>query len=99
MGDLAKKKIDVIDLRPGMYISQLDRPWLETPFLFQGFELRTAEEMDLLKQHCQYVVIDVALGLDALPPRNRTGYESRMRSIQEQEAKISQEVRQLADSP
>lgn len=99
MRETVKRKIDVMDLRPGMYISQLDRPWLETPFLFQGFELRTAEDMDLLKQHCQYVVIDVTLGLDALPQRNRTGYESRMRSIQEQEAKISQEVRQLADSP
>jgi len=99
MHDIVKKKIDVMDLRPGMYISQLDRPWLETPFLFQGFELRTAEDMDLLKQHCKYVVIDVALGLDVLPQRNRTGYESRMRSIQEQEDKISDAVRQLADSP
>ena len=99
MHDIVKKKIDVEDLRPGMYISQLDRPWLETPFLFQGFELRTSEEMDLLKQHCRYVVIDVELGLDVLPQRNRTGYESRMRHIQEQEDRISHAVRLLADAP
>ncbi len=94
-----RKKIDVLDLRRGMYISQLDRPWLETPFLFQGFELRAPEEMDLLRKHCRYVYIDVEKGLDVLPPRNRVEYESRMRGIQEQEEKISQEVRQLADSP
>lgn len=99
MRDIAKKKIDVIDLRPGMYVSQLDRPWLETPFLFQGFELRTAEEMDLLKKHCKYVVIDVTLGLDVAPQRNRNEYESRMVAIQEEEDKITRSVRQLADSP
>jgi HD-GYP domain-containing protein (c-di-GMP phosphodiesterase class II) len=98
MSDIAKKKIDVIDLRPGMYISQLDRPWLESPFLFQGFELRTAEEMDLLKKHCKYVVIDVMLGLDVLPLRNRIDYEARMLAIQEEEDKITRSVRQLADS-
>src|SRR5713226_5056459 len=26
------------DLKPGMYVSELDRPWLETPFLFQSFK-------------------------------------------------------------
>lgn len=98
MRDLEKKKIDVIDLRPGMYVSQLDRPWLETPFLFQGFELRTSEEMDLLKKHCKYVVIDVTQGLDVLPQRNHIEYESRMLAIQEEEDKITRSVRQLADS-
>lgn len=99
MVDLAKKKIDVIDLRPGMYISQLDRPWLESPFLFQGFELRTAEEMDLLRKHCKYVIIDVALGLDVLPLSSRVEYESRMRAIQVEEDQLTLKVRELADSP
>ena len=99
MGDIAKKKIDVIDLRPGMYISQLDRPWLESPFLFQGFELRTAEEMDLLKKHCKYVVIDVMLGLDVLPLRNRLEFESRMHAIEAEDEKIALKVKEIAESP
>jgi HD-GYP domain-containing protein (c-di-GMP phosphodiesterase class II) len=94
-----KKKIDVIDLRPGMYISELDRPWLETPFLFQGFELQTSQEMDLIKQHCQYVYIDIEKGADVLPSRNPAKYESRMRAIQVEEERIDRTVRQLADSP
>ena len=93
-----KKKIDVIDLRPGMYISELDRPWLETPFLFQGFELQTSQEMDLIKQHCQYVYIDLEKGADVLPSRNPAEHESRMRAIQVEEERIERTVRQLADS-
>ena len=36
-----RRQIDVGLLKGGMYVSQLDRPWLETPFLFQGFCIRT----------------------------------------------------------
>ncbi|HYA38135.1 MAG TPA: HD-GYP domain-containing protein [Candidatus Methylomirabilis sp.] len=94
-----RKKIDVLDLRWGMYISQLDRPWLETPFLFQGFELRVPEEMDLLKKHCKYVYIDDEKGIDVLPARNHAEYESRMRAIQVEEERIDRRVRQIAESP
>jgi len=31
-------RINIQDLTVGMYVSELDRPWLETPFLFQGFD-------------------------------------------------------------
>ncbi|HHO68930.1 MAG TPA: DUF3391 domain-containing protein, partial [Gammaproteobacteria bacterium] len=30
------RKIDSGELRLGMYVSSLDRPWVETAFLFQG---------------------------------------------------------------
>ncbi|WP_024300016.1 HD-GYP domain-containing protein [Methylomicrobium lacus] len=52
-------KIHANDLRVGMYVSKLDRPWLETPFLFQGFELKNQADIDAVKQHCDYVFIDV----------------------------------------
>jgi len=41
-----------------MYVSELDRPWLETPFLFQGFCIRSKNEIDELREHCEFVVID-----------------------------------------
>jgi putative nucleotidyltransferase with HDIG domain len=53
-----KRQIDVDGLRIGMYVSQLDRPWLETPFLFQGFFIRSKHEIDELRQYCDYVEID-----------------------------------------
>ena len=40
-----RKKIDVQYLEVGMYVAELDRPWLGTPFLFQGFEIQAREEI------------------------------------------------------
>ena len=45
-----------------MYVSRLDRPWLETPFLFQGFEIRDQSEVAELQRHCRYVFIDIERG-------------------------------------
>jgi putative nucleotidyltransferase with HDIG domain len=55
----SRRKIDVEGLRVGMYVSELDRPWLETPFLFQGFFIRSKNEIDELREHCQIVTIDL----------------------------------------
>ncbi len=41
-----------------MYVAQLDRPWIETPFLFQGFCIRSKNEIDELRQYCDFVEID-----------------------------------------
>ena len=53
-----KKKIGVQNLRLGMYVSELDRPWIESRFLFQGFEVRTEEELEELRRLCKYVYIE-----------------------------------------
>lgn len=53
-----KKRIPVADLQFGMYVGGLDRPWLGTPFLYQGFVLRTQQELDDLKRYCRDVFID-----------------------------------------
>lgn len=52
-------QVSVEKLQIGMYVSSLDRPWLETPFLFQGFLIRDEDEIQELRRHCQYVVIDI----------------------------------------
>ncbi len=52
-----KVKIDAQQLKIGMYVCELDRPWRETPFLFQGFEIRTADEIKTVQQYCQQVYI------------------------------------------
>jgi len=48
----------VSQLTVGMYVIELDRPWLESPFLFQGFELETEADIRAVKDVCQYVYID-----------------------------------------
>ena len=60
-----KRKIEVSGLRVGMYVSELDRPWLETPFLFQGFFIRSKNEIDELREHCEFVYIDLEQSLIA----------------------------------
>lgn len=71
-----RKKIDVQYLKPGMYVSELDRPWRETPFLFQGFEIRSQAEIDELGRYCKWVYVDTLdraagspVSRPAFPPR------------------------------
>jgi len=58
---LKEIKVRIPDLEPGMYVSQLDRPWVETPYLLQGFLIETREDIDELFNHCKYVFVDVEL--------------------------------------
>jgi putative nucleotidyltransferase with HDIG domain len=41
-----------------MYVVELDRPWVDTPFLFQGFLISSEDEIDQLAEHCQFVYVD-----------------------------------------
>ena len=52
-------KIDTRDLRLGMFIADLDRPWLDTPFLIQGFLLEDEEDLRTLQRLCRHVEIDL----------------------------------------
>lgn len=57
-----KRKIGVADLEYGMYVSELDRPWVGSPFLFQGFVIESEEDLEKLKTTCKYVIIDETQG-------------------------------------
>ncbi len=58
MGPLKTKKIYVHQLETGMYVSGLDRPWLETPFYLQGFMIRNSGDVQKLSLYCDYVYVD-----------------------------------------
>lgn len=55
-----QKKIAVHDLEVGMFVSDLDRPWHQTPFPIQGFPIRSQEDVRALASHCKWVMVDVA---------------------------------------
>jgi HD-GYP domain-containing protein (c-di-GMP phosphodiesterase class II) len=55
-----KKSISVGNLQFGMYIVELDRPWTDTPFMFQGFYLRTEQQLQALRKFCKHVFVDAA---------------------------------------
>ncbi|MBV8742734.1 MAG: HD-GYP domain-containing protein [Sinobacteraceae bacterium] len=46
-------------LKTGLYVSRLDRPWTETPFLFQGFAIESEEELAQLRRLCRFVYVEV----------------------------------------
>lgn len=52
-------QIDVKDLKVGMYVSKLDKPWLESSFLFQGFEIKSEADIAAVRSECKFVFVDV----------------------------------------
>ncbi len=57
-----KQKVLVTDLRPGMFVCELDRPWLETPFPLQGLLIESREQIEALQRYCTFVYVDPLKG-------------------------------------
>ncbi|MAT85315.1 MAG: hypothetical protein CMD39_13610 [Gammaproteobacteria bacterium] len=47
-------------LEPGMFVAALDRPWEETPFALQGFNVQNRRDIEMVCRFCQTVRIDPA---------------------------------------
>ena len=41
-----KKQVAVEELELGMYVIELDRPWLGTPFALQGFPITSQDQIE-----------------------------------------------------
>lgn len=55
-----KRRIHVSDLTLGMRVVELDRAWLDSPFLFQGFTVSSVDELSQVRQLCDYVFVEDA---------------------------------------
>lgn len=55
---MSKIKLQVHELQKGMYVCELDRPWGDTSFLFQGFRITNSQEIENLQKACKFVFID-----------------------------------------
>jgi HD-GYP domain-containing protein (c-di-GMP phosphodiesterase class II) len=83
-GALMKKRVPVGELQFGMYIAELDRPWTDTPFMFQGFVLATQKQLEALKKYCATVLVDMERGeLPAAPAFGKTVYAEKASVEQE----------------
>ncbi len=47
-----RRRVAVANLELGMFVCELDRPWSETNFAFQGFPLLTPDEMRAVRECC-----------------------------------------------
>ncbi len=71
---MAVKKISTAEVEIGMFVSSLDRPWSETPFIFQGFPIKEQIEIEELKKLCRHVYImapDEEIEISVLPARRQ----------------------------
>jgi HD-GYP domain-containing protein (c-di-GMP phosphodiesterase class II) len=60
--ELVKRyQVSVKDLDFGMFVAELDRPWLDTPFLLQGFVIESQVELETIRKHCGFVFVDFEL--------------------------------------
>ena len=55
--------INVHGLRPGMFVTRLDRPWLGTNYPLEGFQIGTEDEARELQSLCNFVAVDGTRGV------------------------------------
>ncbi|MGB0495549.1 MAG: HD-GYP domain-containing protein [Kangiellaceae bacterium] len=51
-------KVHTGDLEAGMFVSALDKPWEDSSFLMQGFELQDELDIEAVKNECGFVYVD-----------------------------------------
>ncbi|MBB5273201.1 HD-GYP domain-containing protein [Quisquiliibacterium transsilvanicum] len=52
-------RVAAAHLRLGMFVSDLDRPWSDTPFLIHGFAIDSKIELSTLRRYCRHVHVDL----------------------------------------
>jgi len=75
------EKIGVENLVVGMFITELDRPWLDTPFLFQGFLIETEDQITDLRRYCQYVLVDPLRSIGWAPGQDTPEHQEALRRL------------------
>lgn len=86
-----RKSVPVSELRFGMYIAELDRPWTEVPFRFQGFVLASEQQLETLKKYCKSVFVDSERST-TLADTPRPGMQYFGKTIYPEKASVEQEL-------
>jgi len=81
----------VSELRFGMYVAELDRPWIETPFRFQGFVLTNEQQLETLRKYCKSVFVDVERST-TLADAPRPGMQYFGKTVYTEKASVEQEL-------
>jgi hypothetical protein len=66
--EIQEIRVEASDLRPGMFVCRLDRPWEGTPFPLQGIELRDERDIRAIRALCRYVYVDARFELRDVRP-------------------------------
>lgn len=91
-------QIDVANLQMGMYVTELDRPWSDTNFMFQGFLIESEAQLNELKAQCSYVIVSQEKSLDGLFELEENKPSEKKNTIKKTTAAI-QEIEEFDDQP
>ncbi|MCP4126488.1 MAG: DUF3391 domain-containing protein [Gammaproteobacteria bacterium] len=75
--------ISIDALMVGMFVSRLDRPWIETPAPIEGIKITSPEDIDKIRKYSNYVYVDVEQGI---PPHTgpwvgSTGFKTQILEV------------------
>lgn len=87
---MAKKRIPVSSVTIGMYLCEIDRSWLKTPFLRHRFLLHSEEDIIKLREAgIQEITIDTDRGLDVVSTEKPTSPQTDHSPLSENLPKIT----------
>jgi HD-GYP domain-containing protein (c-di-GMP phosphodiesterase class II) len=55
---LKRVEMSVSELKIGMYVASLDKPWKQSSFLFQGFPIEHKSQLAQLRKECRKVTVE-----------------------------------------
>lgn len=73
-------------LRPGMKVVELDRPWAESPFTSHGFKISSQQQIQQLSDCCEYVYVQ---------PKQKESTDTQGRDFKRQLYKTTQAFQQV----
>jgi len=91
-------KMPVSDLTPGLYVMELDRPWEETPFLFQGFWIEDQSDVQTIQDVCEYVYIDIQSVIEFQNKTNKGAHKTFTSTKVTKTVKIETELKQAQNT-
>jgi HD-GYP domain-containing protein (c-di-GMP phosphodiesterase class II) len=105
--DFMYTNVPAQDIKIGMFIAELDRPWTDTPFLLQGFLVEDAQQVAQLQSCCKFVYVDRERSAAGVlpqvrepdpPPRAAASPAAKPRRPSGNAAPASGRARELSDS-
>jgi len=60
--EINELKTSIDGLEIGMYVSRLDKPWMDTPFDLEGLIIKTSKDIEILRRYTAFVYVDVDKG-------------------------------------
>ncbi len=62
--EIEEFRVEIGELKVGMFVCRLDRPWSETTFPLQGVEISSEDDIRRLAEFCKFVYIDSKTSVD-----------------------------------